>query len=120
MWRYRARVIDVVDGDTLDALVDVGFHITRQVRLRLKGVDTAEIYGVEHTSEEYQHGRAQMQFVSEWLTEAELGGTTWPVIVRTEKTGKYGRYIATVERQRDGAVLNEALRDEFDGVARDD
>jgi len=114
VWTYRARVVDVVDGDTLDVQVDLGFHMTRQIRLRLAGVDTAETYGVDHDSDEYARGQTHTQFVSRWVNSAE---GAWPFLVQTDKRGKYGRYIAYLRRRSDGAVLNEDLKTEFDGVA---
>ena len=39
---YRAKLVRVVDGDTVDALIDVGFDIWFKKRIRFKGVDTWE------------------------------------------------------------------------------
>jgi len=107
MYEYRAELLRVVDGDTIDVNVDLGFNITREIRLRLLGVDTHETYGVSHDSEEYQRGMEETKFVTEWLPDE--------FIIRTEKKGKYGRYLAEIERS-DGQILNELLRQEFDGV----
>jgi len=115
MYEYRARTEHVVDGDTMDVTVDLGFHITRRVRLRLAGVDTHETYGVDHNSEEYQRGKRETEWVRRWLQQA-ADGRQWPLLVRTEKKGKYGRYLAEIERVTDGAVLNDDLRAEFEGV----
>ena len=113
MWEYRANAVHVVDGDTIDVEVDLGFYITREVRLRLADVDTHETYGVSHDSEEYRKGKRETEFVGEWIDEAT---GEYPLIVRTEKKGKYGRYIARVERAEDGEVLNDILLDTFNGV----
>jgi len=117
MYEYQARCVEVVDGDTQDVVVDLGFHIQRRIRLRLAGVDTHETYGVDHDSEEYRRGTQETEFVAAWLeaAAAEYNGA-WPLLIRTEKKGKYGRYLATIERKTDGAVLNATLRREFDGV----
>jgi micrococcal nuclease len=117
MYEYQAKLVEVVDGDTQDVVVDLGFHLQRQIRLRLAGVDTHETYGVDHDSEEYRRGKRESEFVAEWLeTAAEGYGGEWPLLIRTAKKGKYGRYLATIKRRSDGAVLNETLRQEFDGV----
>jgi len=117
MYEYQARCVEVIDGDTQDVIVDLGFHLTRQIRLRLAGVDTHETYGVAHDSEEYRRGKEETEFVEAWLeTAAADADTEWPLVVRTNKTGKYGRYLAEIERRSDGDVLNDALRDNFDGV----
>lgn len=119
MWEYRARAVEVVDGDTIDVVVDLGFHLTRQIRLRLADVDTHEIYGTPEESLEHQRGDREAAFVREWLPSigASEDVETWPLVVRTSKRGKYGRYIATVTRERDGAELTETLRERFDGVS---
>ncbi|AYM00284.1 YncB-like endonuclease [Halobacterium phage phiH] len=113
MYEYKAHCVDVVDGDTIDVVVDLGFHIQREIRLRLQGVDTHETYGVSHDSEEYRQGKRETELVEEWLGEAD---GDWPILIRTEKKGKYGRYLAEIERRSDGAVLNEVLLEEFEGV----
>lgn len=112
-WVFPAHCTRVVDGDTLDLVVDVGFRITREVRVRLAEVDTAEVYGPNASDV----GQEQAQYVREWLAEAEGQGQPWPLTVRTEQdTGKYGRYIATVQRG-DGEYLAEALVSEWPDLA---
>jgi len=112
---YPARVLDVVDGDTLDVVVDLDLGMRRVMTLRLADVDTHETYGVDHDSEEYQKGAREAEYVRDWLPSEEPG--EWPLSVSISERGKYGRYIATVERG-DGAVLNDDLRERFEGVAR--
>lgn len=118
-WRYYARLENLVDGDTLDVAIDQGFSTYRESRVRLRDVDTAEVWGVSHDSEEYERGMEHSRFVEGWLTTAavEWDGD-WPLVIETEQdaAGKYGRYIAVVERRCDGAVLNTDLRSEFDDV----
>ena len=46
LWWYPARVLGVVDGDTLDVMVDLGFRAYQKIRVRLHGIDTPEVYGV--------------------------------------------------------------------------
>lgn len=52
MYEYQARVAGVVDGDTPVVNVDLGFHMRRQIRLRLAGIDMHETYGVDRDSTE--------------------------------------------------------------------
>lgn len=42
MYKYWAEVIRVVDGDTVDMLIDLGFDVWVKQRIRLLGIDTAE------------------------------------------------------------------------------
>ena len=107
MWEYRATVDRVVDGDTIDFTVDLGFNVQTKIRTRLSDVDTHETYGVSHDSEEYALGKRESEWVQEWVDEAES------ITIKTEDTGKYGRWLATVHRE-DGECLNQRLVEEFD------
>jgi micrococcal nuclease len=100
LFRYRARIDNVVDGDTLDFTIDLGFNITRDIRVRLKDVDTNEIYGSKKGSDEYKAGIMQKDYVVSWIVAASTEHDShYPLVVQTYKdgTGKYGRYIADVQ-----------------------
>jgi len=90
MYEYAGKVVKVVDGDTFDVIVDLGFKIKQEIRVRLKDIDTPEIY---HPScpEELAHGQAAKKFVEEKLLDKEILLVTFK-----DKTGKYGRYLADV------------------------
>lgn len=51
MYEYKAKLGRVVDRDTLDLIIDVGFKITTNQRIRLAHIDTPETYRVKKTSE---------------------------------------------------------------------
>lgn len=112
LWHYRARVARVVDGDTIDVTLDLGFYTTTQQRLRLAGIDTPEIRGIEKAE-----GLKASDFVMQWVEDVEKKETEvdgpwldWPFIVETGKTGKYGRWIAKVFAASDRAnCLNYAI-----------
>ena len=87
MYNYKARVLNIVDGDTLDILIDLGFNITIKERVRLYGVDTPE--SRTRNLEEKKKGLAAKQFVKDWLDDAE-------VEITTEEKGKFGRYLAII------------------------
>lgn len=126
-WLYRARPanrktkLGVVDGDTLDLVVDLGFGIRQTIRVRLAGVDTAETYGTPRDSMEYRHGKRQAAWVRNWIETAIVNHADdlWPLIVTTEKdrTGKFGRYTASVNRRSDSERLNDRLVAEFPEVS---
>ena len=44
MYEYRARVVEVVDGDTIDLSVDLGFHFAFGTRFRLLGINAPELH----------------------------------------------------------------------------
>ena len=86
MYTYAAVITRVVDADTLDADVDLGFGIRYRTRLRLFGVDAPEVRGEE---------KAQGERAKEYVEGLVLGKQ---VSIRTHKDrkGKYGRYLAEV------------------------
>lgn len=116
-WQYRAEVERVVDGDTLDLRIDLGFGVILtgdEARVRLRDVDTAEIFGSRRGSPEYSAGQRHKAFVEEWVEQA--GGQEWPVFIETwkdDERGKYGRWLAEIVRRKDGASLTEDLIEEF-------
>lgn len=130
MWTYQATVERVVDGDTLDLDIDLGFRIHSRQRVRLHGVDTPEIHGVRRDSEEYALGMAAVSFVEEWLDARRVRaeGPTGAymeraVVIRSydggkPRAGKYGRWLVEVFGRGDAAeeldpaqTLNQALLD---------
>ena len=84
MYEYRAIITRVVDGDTFDAEVDVGFSITINHRFRLKGIDTPETWRPK-TEAEREHGEKATLFVKNLIEGKE-------VLLTTNKLGIYGRY----------------------------
>lgn len=86
-YTYKATVVKVVDGDTIDVDIDVGFHTTLRKRLRFLGIDTWEVRG-----EEKEKGLIAKARLQEVLDQAES------IYVQTvmDATGKYGRVLAWV------------------------
>jgi micrococcal nuclease len=105
MYTYKAKVERVVDGDTIDVIIDLGFKMTTQQRIRLQGINTPETYNVKRDSEEYKKGMAAKQFVIE-----RIEANKYDVILETNKyTGKYGRYIGTILFADSEVSLNDEL-----------
>ncbi len=103
-YQYWAQVTRIVDGDTMDFEVSLGFGITISKRARLLGVDTPEVWGVKKSSDEYQRGQEASNFVKEIMPE----GKWVELIVHKGKVReKYGRFLCEVFV--DGLSLNEAL-----------
>ena len=86
MYTYNAKIIKVYDGDTVTALVDLGFKISFEMKLRLNRINAPEIRGIEKEKGKITRDR---------LRELILDKT---VVIKTnkDKTGKYGRYIADI------------------------
>ncbi len=105
MFTYKAQVDRVVDGDTMDLVIDLGFKITTFQRIRLRGINTPETYNVKKDSEEYKKGMEAKNYVIARLNENNM-----EVIVETDKdVGKFGRYIGIIRLADKEQTLNDEL-----------
>ena len=105
MYQYKAKVERIVDGDTIDIVVDLGFKITTNQRIRMARINTPETFNVRKDSEEYQKGLAAKQYV-----ERRLAAFNNEIKLETEKdTEKYGRYIGTIWLADSAISLNDEL-----------
>ena len=95
---FKAKVKRVVDGDTLDVEIDLGFHLTLNERIRLIGVDTPET----RTSDpvEKANGLKSKEFVIGFVADGN-------VIIRVHGFGKFGRPL--VDLYKSDICLNERL-----------
>lgn len=101
MFKYTAKVLRVVDADTFDLLVDVGFSITLKERFRLAGVDAPESWRPK-TKAEGEHGELAKVAVKKLLDNKK-------VTVKTYKGDKYGRWLCDV--LVDGVDIADYLRE---------
>lgn len=89
MYTYDALITRVVDGDTVDAEVDLGFSLTYKARFRIKDLDTPETWRPK-SEEEREHGKAATAYATELLLDKNI-------ILKTEPdVGIYGRYMASI------------------------
>ena len=90
MYKYKAIITNVVDGDTFDMDIDLGFHIHIHERVRLLDVDTPEKFGKE---------KELGLIVKQYATNNFLGKE---VIIKSEKanvaadTDSFGRWLVKV------------------------
>lgn len=103
MYEYNAQCVKVVDGDTYDFEVDLGFDITHKIRVRLAVKDAPETRGKSPLHKE--HGKQATAFCKDMLLgpgvenfpEARpLQAPTVCIKTYKDETGKYGRYVAEV------------------------
>lgn len=87
---YEAEVLKVVDGDTLDLMIDLGFDVHHKIRVRLYGLNTPESRTTD--AEEKQRGLKAKTYTSDWIKKSET------IFIQTikDKTEKYGRILAKV------------------------
>lgn len=110
-------VESVVDGDTLHLAYSLEFGLVRRARARLFGVNAGEIFGEAAGSPARVEGEKHARFVREWVAAgAAPPRTAWPFIAVVHGPDKYGRDLITLERVKDGQVLNRALIDAFPAV----
>jgi micrococcal nuclease len=102
VYEFEALVIRVVDADTLDLLIDLGFEILTKQRIRLARVDAWENRGAER-----EKGLAATEFVKCLLAE----GRTKVLVQTSKERGKFGRYLAEVHL-KDGPNLGDLLLEE--------
>ena len=90
MFTYAAKLIEVVDGDTVDLLIDLGFGVHVKERCRLYGIDAPEM--------PTDAGRAAKAYLESLLgASIELFVATRKMTRKPkEKTDKYGRYLAVL------------------------
>ena len=90
MYKYKAKVIRVVDGDTLDAMIDLGFNTWVKKRVRLSGLDAYE--SRTRDKAEKKKGLAAKARVVE-----VLNGSDNEISLTSLGVGKYGRCIGEVQ-----------------------
>lgn len=84
-WMYQAVLIRVVDGDTLLVDLDLGFHLTQRVKVRLAGLDAPEM------------GTAEGVLLKQTLEGRMKSGD--PMVVFSRALDKYGRVLGSVYHQ---------------------
>ena len=102
MYKYGAKLLRVVDGDTADVMIDLGFDTWVKARLRLKGVDTWEKR--TRNKEEKVKGIAASAFTKEHLERNEGN-----FIIQSYGKGKYGRVLAEIFIDGEDKSLNQLL-----------
>ena len=116
MYEYKCEVKRIVDGDTVDVIIDLGFSILYSTRVRLYGIDTPE--SRTRDKDEKVRGLLSKDYLKEWLDQ---GG----VIIRTyrDKKGKFGRVLG--EMVVGGRNINLLMVDEnyavkYEGQSKED
>ena len=95
MYEYKCTVVNVVDGDTVDVDIDLGFGVwMRKQRIRMYGIDAPE--SRTSNKNEKMYGIAAKKFLIGMLDDKEL-------ILKTHKDakGKYGRILGEIWRTTD-------------------
>jgi micrococcal nuclease len=94
MYEYKARLRRVVDGDTVDLDVELGFHMTAALRFRLLDIDTPELRDKDPA--ERMKAQDAKNFVKDVLS---AGAGDWPLAIETRKADSFGRWLVHVHYQ---------------------
>lgn len=106
MYEYRCKVVRIVDGDTVDVDIDLGFGVwLKKERIRMFGIDTPE--SRTRDLDEKKYGLMAKEFITKLLDDE--GG----IVLKTRKDaeGKYGRILGELWRTTDFAdtSINELM-----------
>jgi len=112
MHLYNAYVTNVIDGDTIDANVDLGFHVFTKIRFRLYGIDTME------TNDKDPEKRELAKRAKDYVLDRILNRN---IRIRSRKTDKYGRWLGEIymnDVNLNEELINEGLAVSYFGGTR--
>jgi micrococcal nuclease len=115
MFEYKVNKVNrIIDGDTIELVIDLGFGIHRVEKVRLNRVDTPEVSS--KNIEEKTLGIEAKHYVEVWLNNQKS------IKVKTFKDDKYGRILAEVYGDGDiclnDLLLNEGFAWEYTGLEK--
>ena len=102
---YSAKLVRVVDGDTCDAMIDLGFDTWVKKRIRFYGVDTWE--SRTRNKEEKVKGLAAKAYVKDLLENSDEG----KFVLKSYGVGKYGRVLGELFVKGNEQSVNELLKE---------
>jgi len=114
MYEYRCKVVKIIDGDTVDVDIDLGFGVwLKKERIRMFGIDTPE--SRTRDLEEKKYGLAAKAYITKLLDDE--GGIV--LKTRKDKEGKYGRILGELWRTTDFAdkSINDYMIEKHHAVA---
>lgn len=117
MYEYKCNVTRIVDGDTIDAEIQLGFDISFKSRIRLYGVDTPE--SRTRDLDEKARGKLASAFLKEKIEGADLV----KVQTKLDKKGKFGRVLGTIfadDLDLNQEMINKHLAVAYHGQSKDD
>ncbi len=103
MYEYNAKVIKIVDGDTVDALIDIGFSVWVQKRIRLYGINTPESRTRDLV--EKKAGLAAKEQLKSWIEENDN-----KIRIKSHGVGKYGRCLGEIYTEGDESLNKQLVK----------
>jgi micrococcal nuclease len=114
MYTYRVKLVRVIDGNTIDAEINLGFNVVMRQRIKLYGIATHGIHTKDN--EERERGMAAKQRLTEILPKEFIVETI------LNKRGKVGRImgILHIEEHDERININDAMVEEGHAVRYND
>jgi micrococcal nuclease len=97
MYIYNAELIRVIDGDTIEAMVDLGFYMWHKVTVRLYGINAPESRTKD--LQEKERGLAAKARLTELLKDGKF-------LLESQGIGKYGRCLGYIYLQEDDTEVS--------------
>jgi micrococcal nuclease len=124
MYEYRATLLKIVDGDTVDVDIDLGFGVIfANQRIRLYGIDTPE--SRTRDLEEKKCGKLAAKYIEDHIKV----DSTFTLRTRLDGKGKFGRILGELicyvpefgrEMSLNNAMIQKKLAVEYHGQSKDD
>ena len=124
MYEYRATLLKIVDGDTVDVDIDLGFGVVlSNQRIRLYGIDTPE--SRTRDLEEKKCGKLAAKYIEDHIQVT----STFTLRTRLDGKGKYGRILGELicfipefdrEMSINDAMITKKLAVKYFGQSKDD
>ena len=114
MYIYNAKCVRVVDGDTIDATIDLGFDTWKKIRIRLVGMNAPE--SRTRDLEEKAKGLAAKSFLNNLLDKHQNN-----FILHSQGVGKYGRCLGNIflgDQNVNDLMINEGHAVAYHGGKR--
>ena len=117
-YEYKVKeVLRVVDGDTIDVLIDLGFGLTKKERVRVAGIDTPE--SRTRDLDEKKYGLLAKDYLRRAANAA--GGCN----LKSHERGKFGRILGSLYNDESGKSINEKMVEHhhavpYHGQSKDD
>lgn len=97
MYRYSAKLHQIIDGDTVDLIVDLGFHVSIKERFRLAGIDAPE------------RGTEGGTNATLFLRELMLSEGHTDLLLESAGKDKYGRWLGKIYFKDSTESVNDAM-----------
>jgi micrococcal nuclease len=99
MYTYMAEVVRILDGDTIEVIIDLGFKVYWKTKIRLAGIDAPE--------KDTPAGQVAIDALRFMIASSKVR-----IVTEKDKQEKFGRYLATVypfAGNGEGVSVNELM-----------